>query len=122
MREGDYPWILGGTDLATPNQQSLTAYQANGYLNDLNIHDLRTLYDAEGILIGSGMENRANQPRNPSFRHVLESGTGLFTPEPDSMGYKRLMFTPRPRYVPRSDLVGNLAWQIRIHELNQQEK
>jgi hypothetical protein len=33
---------------------------------------------------------------------VLEGGRGLFTPMPDSMGYRRLMGTPHPPHEPRS--------------------
>jgi len=105
VRPGDYAWILGGGDLSTPNRQTLEAYQAGGHLQNLTVAGLRELYRAEDILIGSGMENRPDVRKNPSFRHVLENGTGLFTPQPDSMGYKQLMYSRFPPYEPRSDLV-----------------
>ncbi|MCP3905847.1 MAG: hypothetical protein GY715_19665 [Planctomycetes bacterium] len=109
VRPGDYPWILGGRDVSTPSRAVLEAYQAGGHLRGLTVRDLVNLYRAENILIGSGTERRPGKPRNPSFRHILEGGTGLFTPEPDSMGYKRIMSRAHPRYVPRSNLVRNLA-------------
>lgn len=116
VRHGDYPWILGGNDVSTPSRAVLEAYQAGGRMLDFTVSDLVALYEAEGINIGSGMENRPGVLRNPSFRHILEGGTGLFTPEPDSPGYKRIMFTPRSPYVPRSELVRNAAERIRVKE------
>ncbi len=104
---GAKPWILGGRDVSTPRRRILDAYRDNENLADLTLNQLHRLYEAEDILIGSGMEDRPDRLRNPSFRHVLEGGAGLFTPAPDSMGYKRLMYTPRPPYTPRSDDLGN---------------
>ena len=60
-------------------------------------------------------ENRPGVRRNPSFRHILEGGTGLFTPRPDSMGYKRLFFTPHEPYEPKSEPVRNARRRIRVH-------
>lgn len=116
VRPGDYPWILGGQDVSTPDRRTLQAYQANGYLEGFSVGDLVGLYDAEGILIGSGMENRPEAMRNPSFRHILEGGTGLFTPHPNSMGYKRLMCGRYPPYRPKSELVRNLSAAIRVKQ------
>jgi hypothetical protein len=109
-----YPWILGGRDVSTPTRQVFEDYQANGFLRDFVFADLLDLYRAEGILIGSGMENRPKEPRDPSFRHILEEGTGLFTPYPQSMGYKRLMFTRERPYRPRSEAARNAAAAIRV--------
>lgn len=116
VRPGDFPWILGGRDVSTPDRKALEAYQANGYLLDMTVADLQDLYAAEGILIGSGMENAANTPRNPSFRHVLEGGTGLFTPEPTSVGYKRLMCMRHRPYKPKSELARNAAAAIGVKQ------
>jgi len=104
VRPGDWPWILGGNDVSTPTREALEAYQRGGHLTDFTLQDLRDLYQAEGILIGSGMQDAPGEPRNPSFRHILEGGTGLFTPEPNSVGYKRIMCGNHPRYTPKSDL------------------
>lgn len=94
---GDWPWIFGGQDVSTPTRQTLEQYQRHGRLNDMPLLDLQDAYRQRGILIGSGMENRPDVRKNPSFRHVLEGGTGLFTPLPYSMGYKRIMYsTHRP--------------------------
>ncbi|MCI0364156.1 MAG: hypothetical protein L0Y44_01825 [Phycisphaerales bacterium] len=118
VRPADYPWILGGNDLSTPTRETLQAYHDNGYLLDMTLDDLQALYDAEGIHIGSGMENQPGVRRNPSFRHVLEGGTGLFTPEPNSIGYKRLMCRPHPTYQPKSDVARNVAASIRVNDRN----
>jgi hypothetical protein len=112
VRPGDWPWILGGRDVSTPSRQVLEAYQAGGRLLDLSISDLEALYDAEGILLGSGRERREGQPRNPSYRHILEGGTGLFTPHSPSMGFKRLMTSPHPPYEPKSHPVRTLKERL----------
>jgi hypothetical protein len=110
-----YPWILGGRDVSTPTRETFDAYQAAGFLRDLTFADLLDRYQAEGILIGSGMQRDPRQPRDPSFRHILEDGVGLFTPYPQSMGYKRLMFTRHPPYRPQSDAVRNAATRRSVH-------
>ena len=117
VRPGDFPWILGGNDVSTPSRQVLAAYQAGGHLLDLTLSDLQALYDAEGIHIGSGMENRPDVRKNPSFRHILEGGTGLFTPAPESIGYKRIMCKPQQAYRPQSELVRNLAAAMRVNQV-----
>ena len=65
VRPGGYPWILGGRDVSTPTRETLNAYHAGGRLTNMTLHDLRELYKAEDIAIGSGMEKRRDQPRNP---------------------------------------------------------
>jgi hypothetical protein len=84
-------------------------------MTDSTIADLLDLYQAEGILIGSGMESRPDIAKNPSFRHVLEGGTGLFTPHPQSMGYKRIMCTRQPPYRPTSAIAA-----MRVHNDEQE--
>ena len=112
VRDGDLPWILGGRDVSTPSRETLDQYHANGHLTDLTTNGLLELYAAEDVLIGSGAEMRRDRPRNPSFRHVLDGGTGLFTPSEYSLGYKRLMFTPRASYVPKSNTLRQLHTEI----------
>ena len=107
VRPGDGPWILGGSDLSTPSGETLSAYQRHGWLRGAALHDLESMYAAEEILIGAGAEHRPGVLRNPSFRHIVEGGTGLFTPHPDSMGYKRVMYTPHAAFRARSPLVRN---------------
>jgi len=116
VEPGDYPWILGGRDVSTPSRAVLEAYQAGGHLRDLTVSRLREMYRAENILVGSGAENRPGVRRNPSYRHVLEGGRGLFTPEPHSMGYKRIMCREHRPYVPRTRLVRNLAARTGSHQ------
>lgn len=111
-----YPWILGGRDVSTPSRATLEAYQSNNRLRDVTVLGLEDLYKAEGILIGSGMENRERQPKNPSYRHILLGGTGLFTPHPYSMGYQRLMFSRQLPYEPRSGAVRNVAKAMRVEQ------
>jgi tetratricopeptide (TPR) repeat protein len=103
VQPGDLPWILGGRDVSSPTRAVLEAYQASGCLRNLTTNDLLELYAAEDMLMGSGAEMRPDRLRNPSYRHILEGGTGLFTPMEHSLGYKRLMFTPRAGYAPKSD-------------------
>jgi len=114
---GSKPWILGGRDVSTPTRETLQAYQADGELTDLTLADLKSLYRAENIVIGSGMENRPDTPRNPSFVHILEGGRGLFTPQPYSMGYKKLMYRVRPPYRPQSQRVRNTAERLRVQDI-----
>lgn len=109
---GAYPWVLGGRDVSTPSEDVMSAYQKDGRLGGLMLYDLRELYRAEDILLGSGGETRPDQRKNPSFRHVLEGGTGLFTPQPDSMGYKRLMYSRFPEYQRRSPFARQMADRI----------
>jgi len=123
VRGGDGPWILGGFDISTPSRQTLRAYQTGGRLAGMTVNDLLDLCRAEDILIGSGMEDRPGVRRNPSYRHILEGGTGLFTPHPYSMGYKRLMYVPRQPYRAKSELLRNVAREIRVtQETTGQEK
>lgn len=101
---GARPWILGGRDVSTPSRAVVDAYRQHSGLGDLTLLDLQDLYRAEGILIGSGMEDRPDEPRNPSYRHILDRGRGLFTPQPYSMGYKQLMYRRATPYQPQSSM------------------
>jgi hypothetical protein len=114
VQPGDFPYILGGNDVSTPDRKTLEAYHAHGFLLDMTVSDLKALYEAEGILVGSGMENRPDTLRNPSFRHVLEGGTGLFTPKLNSIGYKRLMCRTHEPYEPKSEWVRNVAASVGV--------
>ena len=109
VRPGDLPWILGGHDVSTPSRTVMQAYHDHGHLQHMTLADLQDVYRAEELHLGSGMENRPGVRKNPSFRHVLEGGTGLFTPAPDSMGYKRLMYSPARPYTPRSGVGQDLT-------------
>jgi hypothetical protein len=40
----------------------------------------------------------------------------LFTPEPNSIGYKRLMCRPHPAYQPKSEVARNVAASIRVND------
>jgi len=97
---GDLPWILGGGDVGTPSRARLEAYQRGGQLLDWNERDLFRAYAAQGIALGAGMENREGVDPAPSWRHILEGGTGLFTPMADSLGYKRIMYSPSAAFQP----------------------
>jgi hypothetical protein len=114
-----YPWILGGRDVSTPSRAALDAYQAAGALQDCTVAELLDLYASEGLVIGSGMENRRDVPKDPSFRHVLEGGSGLFTPHAHSMGYQRIMCSRQPAYRPRTELVRKAADTMRVLQQEQ---
>ncbi|MCA9284653.1 MAG: hypothetical protein KDA22_05545, partial [Phycisphaerales bacterium] len=102
VRPGDRPWILEGADVGTPSRERLEAYQAGGALIGWNIAQLREVYASDGVVLGAGMDDRSSADRARSFRHVLDGGSGLFTPQPDTMGYKRLMYRPARVLPPRS--------------------
>jgi hypothetical protein len=97
---GDSPWIFGGTDVSTPTPELVAMYHEAGHLEGATVDDLELEYRQRGILIGSGAETRPDERKNPSFRHVLEGGVGLFTPRACSMGWKRLMYTAHGPYQP----------------------
>ena len=111
---GGAPWVLGGRDVSTPDREVLEAYRAMPGLDGLTMDDLLPLHEAAGILVGSGMEARPDAPRNPSYRHILEGGTGLFTPLDHSMGYKQLMFSDHGRYDRSSEFARNLYERMRV--------
>ncbi|MCA9310720.1 MAG: hypothetical protein KDA21_05895 [Phycisphaerales bacterium] len=111
-RPGQYPYILGGTCVATPSQSVLEMYQAGGYLLDLSLEELRELYSAEGITLGSGPSVPSDRVHEV-YRHVLEGGRALYTPAPYTVGYKRVMCTPHAPWKPRSERVRALAESIR---------
>ncbi len=106
---GALPWILGGTDVSTPSRSVVDAYRDHPGMSEFSMLDLIDLYRAEDVLPGSGMEVRPDRPRNSSFQHILEGGHGLFTPQPYSMGYKKLMYRLTSPYIPRSEL--GRQWQ-----------
>ncbi len=109
---GDFPYILGGTCVATPSPEVLAAYHAGGYLRDLSLDALRELYVAEEITLGSGPAIPSDRT-HAVYRHVLEGGRALFTPAPYTVGYKRVMCSPHAPYQPRSERVRALAERIR---------
>ena len=105
--DNDWPWILGGSDVSSPDQETVDAYKLGGYLADFTIDDLSALYRAEGIVIGAGALHPGTSRR--AWRHILDGGRALYTPQPWSMGYKRLMYSPHGQYRPRSGRVRNLS-------------
>jgi hypothetical protein len=113
VRPGDFPYILGGHDVSSPSHEVLAAYHAGGHLTGMTLADLADLYRAEGIEIGAASGSAAAADGQ---RHILRGGRGLFTPMPDSIGYKRLFFTEWPPYEPRSELVRNAAARIGVHQ------
>ena len=102
VRPGELPWLLGGTDVSTPTPEAMDAYRAAGLDPAVSLVRYRNALAAEGVRIGSGAGAGPGERRNPTYRHVLEGGRGLFTPMPDSMGYRRLMGTPHPPHEPQS--------------------
>ncbi|MFK7961035.1 MAG: hypothetical protein AB8G96_10970 [Phycisphaerales bacterium] len=99
---GSRPWILGGRDVGTPDRARLGRWREAGLPADVSLDDLAQLYRREEISVGSGADPRPGH-RNDSFVHVLDGGRGLFTPEPHSIGYKRLMYRPGASAAPSDD-------------------
>jgi hypothetical protein len=104
--EGDgLPYILGGTCVCTPSEESLSRYKAAGHLTDFTLNDLRNLYREEGIAI---------EPTDPGYggRHLLEGGVSLACPVEGSAGFSRLFCQPHPAYRPKSEQAATLAEQL----------
>ncbi|HMN95177.1 MAG TPA: hypothetical protein PKC43_02320 [Phycisphaerales bacterium] len=98
---GGLPWVLGGDDVGTPSAGLLERYRANQAMAGWSLQDLIRLYADLGIVIGAGMQPREGRSRDDSYRHILERGSGLFTPQPWSIGYKRIMYSPAAPFVRR---------------------
>lgn len=106
--QGDaLPYILGGRCVRTPSLDVLREYQAAGYLRDLSLAELESLYRDEGILFDSrGVTGR-------DAMHILEGGRSMVVPDPGSAGYARLFCQTHAPYQPRSPRVAELAARIR---------
>lgn len=103
------PFILGGRDVSTPSRAVLDAYRAGGAVpDDWTLGDLERLYDAEGVVLGAGRGGPDPRDHARSYRHVLEGGTGLFTPADGSAGAKRILHRTHPAWRPRSDVARSL--------------
>ena len=113
-RPGEWPWLFGGTDVGTPSPSRMQAYREAGLDPAISLEAYRNALAAEGVRIGSGRGDGPEEPDPAAFRHVLEGGRGLFTPAPDSMGYRRLMGTAHPPHRPQSRAARTIAERIRI--------
>ena len=113
-RPGEWPWLFGGTDVGTPSPSRMQAYREAGLDPAISLEAYRNALAAEGVRIGSGRGDGPEEPDPAAFRHVLEGGRGLFTPAPDSMGYRRLMGTAHPPHRPQSRAARAIAERIRI--------
>jgi hypothetical protein len=102
VRPGELPWLLGGTDVSTPSPAVMDRYRAAGLDPAVTLEQYRNALAAEGVRIGSGAGGGPGERRNPTYRHVLEGGRGLFTPTPDSMGYRRLFGVGHRAHQPQS--------------------
>lgn len=100
----NFPYILGGRDLRTPNEDVLSSYQRDGHLAGLTLNDLLDLYRAEGILI-------SGRDAGLVGLHFAERGDWLYTPRAGSAGFARLYGTEHPAYQPRSARVREVAAQ-----------
>lgn len=109
---GDYPWILGGRDVSTPSPEVLRIYQAGGYFDNWTVEDLERLYRDEGIQFAEGPLEEGDN-RHDSYRHILEGGKVLFTPNLNTLGAKLLFYAPHPPYQPVSQRVRDLTEAIR---------
>lgn len=101
------PYILGGRCVRTPTLDVLRDYQVSGYLLDLSLAELESLYRDEGILF----ETRGVSGRDAM--HILEGGRSMEMPAPGSAGYARVYCQPHAPYRPVSKRVADLAARIR---------
>lgn len=102
----ELPFILGGRDVSRPSRETLSRYQAAGYLTDFTVIDLENLYREEGIAIDLADE------RFRAGRHILEGGDSLACPLAGTAGFVRLFCREHPPYRPKSRRVRELAEQI----------
>lgn len=100
------PYILGGNDVRPPTYQVMKQYHDAGYLRDLRLQDLETLYKQEGIKF------RDLDTGYPG-RHILEGGNSLAAPRPGTTGYNRLFHQRHPPYSPKTKRVRDLFNQLR---------
>ncbi len=98
----NFPYILGGADVRSPNDDVLSSYQRSGYLQGLTLNDLIDLYKQEGISI-------AGYSSGEIGTHILEGGGWLYTPRVGTAGFARLYGMARPPYVAKSPAVRSLA-------------
>lgn len=101
----NFPYILGGRCVKTPNEDVLTSYQRSGYLKGFTLNDLIDLYKEEGIRI-------AGRDPGPIGLHVLEGGDGLYSPRAGSAGFARLFGQDHAPYRPRSARVRQVADEL----------
>lgn len=92
----DLPYILGGSSVRVPTNDTLTYYQSRGRLKNYTLVQLQNLYREEGL----GWD--ANSPRIQNAVHVLDGGSSLIPPLPGTTGYTRLFYTPHAPYTPQS--------------------
>lgn len=97
------PYVLGGRDVRTPTPSVMEDYWRAGVPRTVGVEDLRALYRDEGLVFGEAAG------RDPTLRHVLEGGRGLYTPRGGSVGYLRLMTREAGAYAPRTEGVRALA-------------
>lgn len=99
----NFPYILGGRCVRSPNEDTLSSYQRSGFLEGFTLNDLLDLYKEEGIRV-AGLSVGAEVGR-----HILEGGDWLYTPLAGTVGFARLYGVDRPAYVPRSARVAAIA-------------
>ncbi len=106
IREVHLPYILGGSCVCTPSEETLASCQEQGLLVGMTPSGLAELYHLEGITITARGEG------NPGL-HVLEGGRSLYTPYAGTAGFSRLFGQRHRPYKPRSPEVRALARKIR---------
>lgn len=104
------PYIVGGHCVCTPSDAVLDSCQAAGYLQGMNLSDLRGLYRSEGIKI-AGWD--AGEPG----LHILEGGDWLFTPDSGTTGFARYYGQEHEPYRPKSREVKAVAEQVKAMQL-----
>ncbi|MEL7472539.1 MAG: hypothetical protein AAGK04_04415 [Planctomycetota bacterium] len=105
------PYVLGGRDVRTPTASVVEDYWGAGLPRSIGVNDLRELYRDEGVVFGEAAT------RDPTLRHVLEGGRGLYAPRGGSVGFLRLMCREAEAYRPTSARGRSMYDAIWINEL-----
>ena len=109
-REGDRPWLMGGSDLTPPGPAILGAYHESGVLPRVRLEELIDAYRAEGLYFQPGPQGRSGKEAlEPAlYRHVVEGGSAYWQPQPGTHLYQRLTRLPHTSYVPRSQAMQSI--------------
>lgn len=97
------PYILGGRDVRTPAPTVMEDYYAAGLPRTITSADLLSMFREEEI------QMVALNPAGGFGRHVLEGGSGLYSPQAGTTGFVRLFCQEHPAYAPRSPRVRALG-------------
>jgi len=97
------PYLLGGSDVRSPNPRVLQSYAHHGVLGSFTPAELEGLYREEGIAL------TIEDQHGYAGMHILEGGNSLVEPLVGTAGFARLFGAVRQPYQPKSP---------RLRELN----